>query len=358
MARPKLPQGVHRVSRKVKAGTRFYFYAWRGGPKFWEGMEGYPADPEFFVAFAAAVARPKPATYSTPQMVDDFLSSAEMPKGERTRKDYRLWALRFADAFKDDPAALFEEPASRGEVQDWRKQWAHSPRQYDYAGTVVTRILNWAWKDVGKIRQHHCAGLSKVYEADRAEIVWTPAHREALDAVAPEWVRRILAVACETGLRPGDLIRLSWQHVEATPKGRRIRLRTNKRKRLAYIPVSVAMAQILDATPSTSTGRLLILVNANGRPLTEHRASEALRQWRDRAGLTPAALGFDLRLQDARGTAATRLLSLGLSLSEIASHMGWSLRHAAAVIEHYARVSPDESDAILVKLALAQGGRT
>lgn len=100
MARPKLPKGVHRVSRKIKAGTRFHFYAWRSGPKFWEGPEGYPTDPEFFLAFAAAVARPKPITYATPQTVDDFLSSAEMPKGERTRKDYRLWALCFADAFK------------------------------------------------------------------------------------------------------------------------------------------------------------------------------------------------------------------------------------------------------------------
>ncbi len=354
MARHKLPDKVHRVPRKVIGGTRFHFYAWRGGPKFWDGWEKHPSDPAFFEAYTAAIKRPKPATYTTPQMVDDFLSSAEMPKGERTRKDYRVWALRFAEAFKEDPAAMFEEPASRGEVQDWRKQWAHSPRQYDYAGTVVTRILNWAWKDAGKIKQHHCAGLSKVYEADRAEIVWTPAHREALDAVAPEWVRRILTVACETGLRPGDLIRLSWQHVETTPMGRRIRLRTNKRKRLAYVPVSPAMGAILDATPPASSGRLLILLNAKGTPLTEHRASEGLRQWRDKAGLTPAALGYDLRLQDARGTAATRLLGLGLSLSEIASHMGWSLRHAAAVIEHYARVSPDESDAILLKLARAK----
>lgn len=72
--------------------------------------------------------------------------------------------------------------------------------------------------------------------------------------------------------------------------------------------------------------------------------------------MPPEALGYDLRLQDARGTAATRLLNAGLSLAEIAAHMGWSVRHAAAVIEHYARVSPDESDAVLVKLALAKGG--
>ena len=100
------------------------------------------------------------------------------------------------------------------------------------------------------------------------------------------------------------------------------------------------MGAILDATPRD---RLLILTNASGSPLTTHRASEGLRQWRDKAGLTPEALGYDLRLQDTRGTAATRLLNAGLSLAEIAAHMRWSVRHAASIIEHYARVSPDES---------------
>jgi len=105
---------------------------------------------------------------------------------------------------------------------------------------------------------------------------------------------------------------------------------------------------VIDQTPRD---RLLILTNASGNALTEHRASEGLRQWRNKASLSR-----DLRLQDCRGTAATRLLSAGLSLSEIANHMGWSIRNAANVIEHYARVSPDETDAVLAKLATAKGG--
>ncbi len=148
-------------------------------------------------------------------------------------------------------------------------------------------------------------------------------------------------------------MRLSQGQIEDTPLGRRIRVRTNKRQRLAHIPVTTAMAALLDATPKD---RLLILTSARGQPLTTHRASEGLRQWRDKAGLTPEALGYDLRLQDARGTAATTLLNAGLSLSQLASFFGWSPRFAAAVIEHYARVSPDQTDAILVKLAQARGG--
>lgn len=101
-------------------------------------------------------------------------------------------------------------------------------QQYDYAGTVVAVILNWV-RDAGKIREHHCDLLRKVYSADRSEIIWTPAGVAKFNTKAPEWVQRILAVALETGLRPGDLIKLGWQHIEATPHGRRIKNRTAKR---------------------------------------------------------------------------------------------------------------------------------
>lgn len=205
----------------------------------------------------------------------------------------------------------------------------------------------------GKLSEHHCHKLRQIYSSDRSEIVWTPADREKVVAIAPEWVRRILNAACETGLRPGDLIKLTKSHVEDTPKGRRLRVRTNKKGRLAHIPITPELANVIDDTPKD---RLLILTNATGYQLTEHRASEGLRQWRDKAEVPSSEDGRQKTLQDARGTAATMLLNADLSLAKIANHMGWSIRYAANVIEHYARVSPDETDTVLFKLAKAKGG--
>jgi integrase len=349
MQRPNgFPKKVHPVGRRLADGTkRWHFYAWRGGPRFWVDDVQYPTSPDFFVAYAETVERPQAATLKIPKLVDDFLSSAAMPKGQRSKVDLRKWALRFAAHFHDAPSVIFEERGSRSEVNKWRAIWKHSPKQHDMAGTHAVRVLNWAVEE-GLLSEHYCHKLSRLYEVDRSDVVWTPADRDAIHSIAPEWVRRILSVACETGLRPGDLIKLTRNAVEQTPGGRRLRVRTNKRKRLAHIPITPELAAIIDATP---TDRLLILTNASGGQLTEHRASEGLRQWRGKAGLNR-----DLRLQDCRGTAATRLLDAGLSLSEIASHMGWSIRNAANVIEHYARVSPDETDAVLVKLAQAKGG--
>ena len=76
--------------------------------------------------------------------------------------------------------------------------------------------------------------------------------------------------------------------------------------------------------------------------------------WREKAGVPKSEDGREKTLQHMRGTAATRLLNAGLSLSEIAAHIGWSVRHAANVIEHYAMASPTETDGILVKLQVSK----
>jgi len=107
----------------------------------------------------------------------------------------------------------------------------------------------------------------------------------------------------------------------------------------------------IDETPDD---RLLIFANASGDPMTEHRVSEGLRQWRDKAGLLPDAIGYDLRLNDARGTAATRLLRARLSLVQITACMGWPIRTAALMIERYAKVSPEETDEVLAVLVAAR----
>ena len=85
-----------------------------------------------------------PAEYLTTHLLDDFLSSASLPKVERSKADIRKWLEFFREEFGADPIAMFEERASRGEVNNWRKKWLHSPKQHDMAGTHATRVLNWA----------------------------------------------------------------------------------------------------------------------------------------------------------------------------------------------------------------------
>lgn len=348
MARIRLSYHTSTNSRGVR-----YYYVFRGGPRFWKSTDGREGSPAFIAAYNAALSevdakKPAKGGKTTRDGVDRWLTSPEFAgKGERTQADYRKWGLRFAEHFAGLPLAGWEDPRSRRDLVDWRDKWAHSPRQADHAVTGAVAFLNWA-RNRTEIVSHNCDAIPRLYKADRAEIVWTPEDVEKFMSVAPEAARRILTVSLETGLRPGDAIRLSRQHVENTPLGRRIVIRTSKRRRLAAIPVSEALGQVLDETPA---GRLLILVSARGKPLVVNRASQFMGHWMREAGLRP-----ELQWKDTRGTAATKLLRLGLSLGEIASHMGWSVRYAAAIIEHYATIAPELSDEILVKLERAKRG--
>lgn len=351
MAKIRLPKGVHRVRRKLKDGIRYHFYAWRGGPKFWTDINKYPNEPEFFQAYSDVSKRPKLLVATTQNLIDDFLSSAAMPPRKRSQEDLTLWLNRFGAEFGSDPVEMFEERASRGELNTWRAKWKHSPKQHDVAGTHAVRILNWAVGE-GRIKEHHCHNLPRLYKANRSEIIWTPEDRDAVSKSAPLWVVRILEVGCETGLRPSDLVNLDLEkHVEVTEGIRRLRVKTAKRKQVAYIPVTKRLGEIIDQTPQ---GQQFLLAGEKKGRVSARWASNQITKWRRIAKIPFAEDGREKTLNDTRGTAATKLLNAGLTLAEISNYMGWSIRYAANVIEHYATVSPSESDAVLVKLREAK----
>lgn len=146
---------------------------------------------------------------------------------------------------------------------------------------------------------------------------WTADDIAKFEKGAPAHIARFLIATTETGLRPGDLVDLRRAHVHPTPKGHRIVIWTAKRKRLASIPVTTRMAALIAATPAEQQ---VFIVNKAGKPYQhENYLGDAVSQRRDKLEIR-----IDLRLYDARGTAAIRLLMADASLKEIATAMGWS----------------------------------
>ncbi|WP_406735907.1 tyrosine-type recombinase/integrase [Thioclava sp. GXIMD4215] len=101
---------------------------------------------------------------------------------------------------------------------------------------------------------------------------------------------------------------------------------------MAYIPVTAELGRLIEETPE---GQDILLVSELGKPLTARRASNQITKWRRAAGVLPWDDRREKTLADTRGTAATRLLNADLSLRQIATLMGWSVRYASQVIEIY-----------------------
>lgn len=346
-------KGIHRVKAKLPGGRRReYHYAWRGkgAPRFWDSESGIAiGSPEYLAALAACAPVASAARGKFRESIIEFLSSADFTGlAPRTQADLRKSIYHPKNGidhrFGDAPIAAFNDPRIRAQALKWRDEIGG--KVGDDRIRHLQRIVGFAL-DRRMIQIHQLRDIKSVYRSTRAEIFWTPEEIEAFRAGAPAHIWRILAIALETGLRPGDLAVLSREHIHRTPHGRRIVMWTRKRKRLASIPVTDRMAALIDATPQTQ-GHLI--VGLRGQPYRhENYLGDAVSEWRDKLRIRR-----ELRLYDARGTAATRLLEAGAEMKEIATHMGWSLKHAAEVIERYVALSPAMSDTLAEKLKRAE----
>jgi integrase len=235
----------------------------------------------------------------------------------------------------------FNDPRIKRVAEARRRGLA--PREADKAKFTLSRLVRFCIEDENfGLDYNHIRSLKTRYKCDRSAIVWRPEEIAAFEKVAAEPLRRFFVMSVETGLRPGDLRRLTRNHIEDTAKGRRIFLRTNKRKRDVSIPVTARAAEIIDETPAR---QLLVCASPPGLLWDAGNFGTDFR-----AARKAAKVRAELRLYDTRGTAATLLLHAGLGLDEIAVWMGWSLQYAGQMIATYARVDPDKTDATLVKL--------
>jgi integrase len=251
-----------------------------------------------------------------------------------------------SDDFGDMPIEAVEHPKARGEFKAWRDRLANQPRHADYAWTVLARVLSVA-KDRGKISVNVCERGGRLYEADRAEKIWTADHIKAFCAVASAELQAALLLALWTGQRQGDLLRLSWVNYD----GVHLRLRQSKGKKRVTIPVGQPLKTALDSTKSAGRLAATILTNTRGKSWTEDgfRAS-----WRK--AFEGSGLAADLHFHDLRGTAVTRLALAGSTVPQIAAITGHSLKDVAQILDaHYLGGAAELAEAAITKLNAAYG---
>src|SRR5262249_17259802 len=247
---------------KTTAKGRTYYYAWRGGPR----LDGDPGSPEFIASYHAAIEnRRTPDTGRFRSLVTFYKASDDYRSlASSTKKNWGPWLDRIAEYFGELRIAQFDRPEKiRPLIRRWRSHWADKPRSADYGVQVLSRVLSYAVDPLGKIGGNPCEGIKQLYSANRSEIIWTDADISQLKHSCSVEIAQAVDIASHTGLRLGDLLRLSWSHIGndaiviATGK--------SKQRRQAIIPLYEALKHILAAIPKRST---TILTNSRHRPWT------------------------------------------------------------------------------------------
>jgi integrase len=326
---------------KVTAKGRTYWYAWRGGPR----LRGEPGSPEFMASYNAAIEeRRTPDKSRFRAVVTAYKASNSYTKlADTTKRHWAPWLDRISQHFGDLSVAQFDRPEKiRPVIRHWRNQWVDKPRAADYGLEVLSRVLAHAVDPMGLIAGNPCVGVKSLYSANRSDVIWTDSDLAQLKARCASEIAHAVDLAAHTGLRLGDLVRLSWSHVGADA----IVISTGKSrgKREAIIPLYDSLRTVLAGIPKSST---TILTNSKGTPW--RTLASAFVRAKTAAGMQDRGLHF----HDLRGTAATRFYTAGLPERVIAEIMGWEEEHVAKIIRRYVGRSA-ATRAVIVQLNRAR----
>ena len=167
-----------------------------------------------------------------------------------------------------------------------------SPRQADYAFTVLMRILSWA-RSAGLTIYLPPQRIERRYHGDRSDLIWEDElHINPFMSVAPRPLQWALTLATETGPRQGDLLLLPWSAYDSSSTALSslgwIRWTPSKsitrkcpKGRLVAIPVTRRLRALLDTLPRRGP---IILTNSYGGPWQPNAFRKAWEQIAKKAG--------------------------------------------------------------------------
>jgi integrase len=160
-------------------------------------------------------------------------------------------------------------------------------------------VLSYAVDPLGKIAGNPCEGIKQLYSSDRSEIIWTDSDIAALKRTCSPEIAHAVDLDSHTGLRLGDLLRLSWSHVGEDA----ISFFTGKSRgrREAIIPLYDDLRNVLARIPKRAT---TILTSSKLRPWTPDGFGSSFNTAKKEAGIADR----DLHFHDLRGTARDAVL--------------------------------------------------
>lgn len=253
------------------------------------------------------------AVYRSERKVSGLRSYKDSKRHLRILRDHfgrkKLRDIRYGDIekFKVDRLAIPTRRGGERSIADVNRTLA-----------VMRHILTIAFREGFIPRNPFSMGKPLIDTASevKRERVITPEEEERLlnAATGPRaHIKPIIIAALDTGLRRGELFKLTWADVDLPRRRITVRALNSKTLRARQVPITERLAAEFERLSSSS------LVTPETRVFgIENNISKAWYSVRREAGLA------GLRLHDLRHTAATRLVQQGLPIAELARILGHS----------------------------------
>lgn len=342
--RPSLPK-AHRVEKALAGGRHaIYWYSSRGGPllKRFEGASRAAAREaeragaaDLAAAYALRRARPEPERFTLRDLVSAYRAAPDgfLRLNGSTRSEWLRWLDEITQQFGSISVTSLKAKHARAAFLKWRDGRAATPRAADYGMQVLKRLLSWGMERQ-LVEANPVEGIRGIYRANRAEVIIEDHELQAILAHATENARLAIRLAAATGLRRGDLVRLTWSHLTENA----IVMTTGKSNgaRRVIVPLLADARAVIqelrqDRDAMISGGKVpsaFVLTTKHGGAWTADAVTQAFIR-------AAAKAGVEKHLHDLRGTAVTRLVIAGVSDDQVADIMGWEPDRVRRIKRHY-----------------------
>jgi integrase len=291
----------------------------------------------FFCAWKTEIARTRWLGAPTPdgdhtvaELIAQYLKTATIRKSVVSQQRDRLILARFTTRWgtlvlRDLTTLLIEEYLAERLAQ---VSFATASKELGVLKAAFRCAIRWDWTSRSPF-----TGIVLNQEGT-ARTRWLSNDEETrLLAQCPAWLRHILIVGLDTGLRPGNLVGLQCAWVQPGNGCLLIPREQTKTKKLPItIPLTMRAADIIRRSLETARSAYLFVANAGG-PFTCAEVNRALQREAIKAEVP------GICLYTLRHSFISRLVQAGVSLPEVAALAGhcdikMTLRYAHLAPQH------------------------
>lgn len=179
------------------------------------------------------------------------------------------------------------------------------------------------------------SGLPEVH--DQIERILTPEEEKRLLEASPVYLRNIITVALNTGMRKMEILSLDWEWIDLENNIITIPQTNTKSKKIRRIPISTVLRRTLLEQKLISGGSRFVFPSENSK--------NGHISWLTRSFATACRhAGIErFRFHDLRHTAATRLVESGVPLHAVAKLLGHS---TVKITERYSHPEASIKEAV------------
>lgn len=267
----------------------------------------------FAISYQAAVNEgrfsPEVVNASLSEILDRYLEVHLKPKNLKTYRDSRYSADRMLERLQDTPLSKLRSAIDI--YKAWRRQ-SVSPssvrRELGLLKAATKKALEWQMISTDPLAGYRLENV----DDKRVRFIEDEEFQRLVNAAHPFLVP-ILLMARFTGMRQGEILKLTWEDVDLRRQWLLVRHAKNGESR--YIPIPAALVQELAKTPVSQRTGLLFTRHGTGLVKDGFIRSQFRKAVR-LAGL------IDFRAHDLRHSFASHAAMRGMDIQTLAKILG------------------------------------